>query len=58
MGRLMGLEPTTPGITRKVSKLLEVVVVRVCGGACEAAPHIHHKVMAISPLTGGLRHPS
>ena len=57
LGRLMGLEPTTPGITRKVSKLLELVVVRVCGGACGVAPHIHHKILLPRGLTcrGSLR---
>jgi hypothetical protein len=43
LGRLMGLEPTTPGITRKVSKLLEIVVVRVGKGVPEVTPHIHHR---------------
>ncbi len=51
LGRLTGLEPATPGITRKVSKLRELVVVRVRVGVAGAAPHIHHTVQARAPST-------
>ena len=50
LGRLTGLEPATPGITRKVLKLVELVVVRVRGGVPGVTPHIHHKVFGISLL--------
>jgi len=49
LGRLTGLEPATPGIRRKVSKLGERVSMRVCGVSLEATPHIHH-TLVVPPM--------